>query len=80
MAGSTLRYFLSRPANVSLEILGANGRVLKSIARSRQAEGWHPVKLSGADAIGDARGNGVYFVRFTIDGVRQGVKRILVTR
>jgi beta-galactosidase len=80
MAGSTLRYFLNKPANVSLEILGANGRVLKSIPSSRQAEGWHPVRLSGADAIGDANGNGVYFARFTIDGASQGVKRILVVR
>jgi hypothetical protein len=80
MAGSTLRYFLSKPATVSMEILGANGRVLKSIARSRQAEGWHPIKLSGTEAFGDARGNGVYFARFTIDGANQGVKRILVIR
>jgi hypothetical protein len=80
MAGTMVRYFLSRPASVSLEILGANGRVLKSISSSRQAEGWHPIKLSGAETFGDAKGNGVYFLRFTIDGAYQGVKRILVIR
>jgi hypothetical protein len=80
MAGTMVRYFLSRPASVSLEILGANGRVLKSISSSRQAEGWHPIKLSGVETFGDAKGNGVYFLRFTIDGAYQAVKRILVIR
>jgi hypothetical protein len=58
-----------------MEILGANGKVLKSISNSRQAEGWHPVELSGN---GNANGNGVYFVRFSVNGAFQCVKRILV--
>jgi hypothetical protein len=75
MSGISLRYYLNSPASVSMEILGANGRVLKSISNSRQTEGWHPVNLSGN---GNAKGNGVYLVRFTINGAFQCVKRILV--
>jgi hypothetical protein len=80
MAGTTVRYYLSRPASVSIEILGANGRVLKSISSPKQAEGWHPIKLSGAESFSDAKGNGVYFARFAVDGAYQCVKRILVIR
>jgi hypothetical protein len=80
MAGTTVRYFLSRPANVLVEILNANGRVLKLIPSSRQTEGWHPIQFSGIRDNGDTKCGGVYFVRLGVDGAYQCVKRILVIR
>jgi hypothetical protein len=78
--GGTVKYFLGRPADVSVEILNAGGRVIRQIASSRQPAGWHPVQLSGSASIGEIKGNGVYFVRCTVDGNRLNVKRVVILR
>jgi hypothetical protein len=69
----TLRYFISNSSFVAFEILNANGRILKRIEGLRQTRGWHPLAINR----GEARGNGVYFVRCTADG-SIFIKRVLV--
>jgi hypothetical protein len=77
LIAGTLRYFISRPAFVSLQVVCANGKVARAVPASLLAEGWHQVLLtSGASGLPA----GVYFVRFRIDGSYQPVKRVLVTR
>jgi beta-galactosidase len=71
----TIRYFLNSPSFVAFEILNANGRILKRIEGLRQTRGWHPLAINR----GEARGNGVYFVRCTADG-STFVKRVLIIR
>jgi hypothetical protein len=80
MTGGTLRYFLSRPATtVSFEILDAGGKVAERVRCFNQEEGWHPLQLAGGRDNGGVNGNGVYFVRCTIDGYRFA-KRVVVMK
>jgi hypothetical protein len=76
--GASVRYFISQPAGVTLEILNSNGRVTGSYSSAKQAQGWHAVPLEAIAGSAGIRSNGVYFVRFAINGVFQCVKRILV--
>jgi beta-galactosidase len=76
--GSGLRYFINKAGTVSVEILSAGGRVVAQVPVSRQAQGWHTLQLGGAG--GDSRGNGVYFVRCSMDGGFRIVKRVVVVR
>jgi hypothetical protein len=75
VAGKTVRYFLSRPGSVAFDIINASGRVMKHIPALQCTDGWHQIALPGATAIG-----GVYFVRCSLDGENQGVKRIAMVR
>ena len=78
MIGRTLRYFLNVPATVSFDILDAGGRVVRHVARFRQTEGWHPLMLG--DGTNGASGDGVYFVRCSVDQGSSFVKRVVVIR
>ena len=80
MAWGILRYFLTRPADISFEILNAGGRLVDRAHFSKQSEGWHPLQLAAGPNNGGARGNGVYFVRCTVDGKFLSVKRVLITQ
>ena len=76
VAGSAIRYFISRSASVSVEVLNANGRVIQRSAPARQAQGWHPVRTSS----GAAAHSGVYIVRLSVDGKNVATKRIITVR
>jgi hypothetical protein len=78
--GRTIRYFISQPMSVSVEILGANGRLVRKIPGSRRTAGWHPVSLADRSHAGAIRGNGVYFVRLSAEGRNLAVKRVLLLR
>jgi hypothetical protein len=79
VSGGILRYFLNRSANISFEILDASGRLVEKIQLSKQAEGWHSLRLSGRPDNG-AKGNGAYFVRSTVDGYVLAAKRVILVR
>ncbi len=77
VSGKTIRYFLSRPAIVAVEMLSANGRVVERIPAALQTEGWHPI----ASAVpGRAAGSGVYFARFSFNDGNRIVRRVLVSQ
>ncbi len=78
MIGRTLRYFLNVPAMVTFDILDAGGRVVRHVARFRQTEGWHPLILG--DGTSGAGGDGVYFVRCSVDQGSSFVKRVIVLK
>jgi hypothetical protein len=72
-AGGALRYFLSKTANVSLEILAANGKSIRRITCEKQSAGWHFVNRSGsADCAG------IFLVRYSADGALPCVKRVVL--
>lgn len=71
-AGGMLRYFVGRPANVSIEVLGTNGKMAGRTGGLRQSAGWHSVGFAG--------GNGVYLVRYSIDGGEWCAQRVVVVR
>ena len=77
--GNAIKYYLSRPSAVSIEIMNANGRVVQTISALKQTAGWHPLLLRTQDNPG-AYGNGVYFIRLSADGNDQCVKRVLFVR
>ena len=77
--GNILRYFINRTGSVAFDILNASGRVLHQVPALKCAQGWHQIGL-GAAAMGDTRGNGVYFVRCAVDGASLGVKRVVMIR
>ena len=74
-AGQTIRYFINQPMSVSVEILGANGRLVQKIPGSRFTAGWHTISLANAGAV---RGNGVYVVRISTEGRHLAVKRVVL--
>jgi hypothetical protein len=76
--GRTIRYFLSGPASVTIEILTANGRIVRRVANDMLAQGWHTLPLETTPAL--AAGNGVYVVRLAVAGGSQFVKRFVCMR
>ncbi len=78
--GGILRYYLGKPSAVAFEILNANGRLVRRIAGSRQAQGWHPLQIGGTANAGEPAVNGVYFVRCSVDGSYQSTKLIPFVR
>jgi beta-galactosidase len=79
-SAGTVRYFVSRPANISFEILNAGGKLVDRVQYSKQSEGWHVLLLTKRPDSNGARGNGVYFVRCTVDGKYVSVKRVVFAR
>jgi beta-galactosidase len=80
MFGTSVRYYISKQSNVSLEIMNAGGRVVQRITHPKQTEGWHPIQLGTTHDNAGAFGNGVYFIRLSADGNNQCIKRILFVR
>jgi hypothetical protein len=77
-AGGIIRYYISDPADVSVEILDASGKAMVKIPASRQESGWHQVRH--ATPSGEMMlNNGVYFVRCGLDG-QSVVKRVVMVR
>ncbi len=72
--GNGVRYFLTRPAGVSFEILDAAGKIVQRTAIPAQTQGWHLLRLD------QAKGSGVYMVRCTVDGGGRNVCRVVMTR
>jgi hypothetical protein len=78
VSGSMVRYYLSAPSVVAVDILGANGKVIMRSPAALQAQGWHPVRCAAFS--GKSTGSaGVYFAHFTLAGGHEIVKRILIS-
>jgi hypothetical protein len=74
-----VRYYISRPAVVSMEILDARGRMLERISNSRVAAGWHPIAINGTLGNGKSTSAGIWFVRLDVDG-GHFVRQVLLVR
>jgi hypothetical protein len=77
VSGSTVRYYISSPAVVAVDLISANGTVVTRVPPAKQSQGWHPIQ--SAAIAGGAKAAGVYFARFSLDCGYQCVKRILVS-
>ena len=77
--GRMVRYFISQPAYLSVEVLSANGRTVKKIPRTLYGEGWHTVSLAGGSQSGIGS-NGVYVVRLSTNGQSLASKRLVLMR
>ena len=79
-SGGALRYCMSKPAIVAVDIISANGRVVMRVPGSLLTAGWHSIGLAGMKTGEGAARNAVYFVKFTVNGGYQCVKRLLAVR
>ena len=77
-SGGTLRYLMRKSAIVSVDVINANGSVVTRVPGSLQTAGWHSAGFAGQKTRQVAPCNAVYFVRFTVNGGYQCVKRLLV--
>ncbi len=77
--GSTAMLFaLAERGRVRLEVYDASGRLVATPADGEFDAGLHSVAWKGRDAQGRAVPNGVYFSRFSANGVHQTRKLILL--
>ncbi|MCX5752963.1 MAG: M14 family zinc carboxypeptidase [Candidatus Krumholzibacteria bacterium] len=76
---TTIGYYLSRHAHVTLEVYDARGRLVASLANGQgQASGYHAMEWDGRDASGNAAASGVYFYRLRAGTLVQSRKMILM--
>lgn len=75
---TTFAFELERPASVSLRVLDARGRVVRTLAAGRGlAAGEHRLRWRGRDDRGVAVGSGIYLLRLTA-GERSGWRRVVL--
>lgn len=76
---TTLRYRLPRDGAVSLEILDARGRRVRSLLEAaNQAEGVHELLWNGRDEAGQPLPSGLYQARLRAAGEEAGLKLLLL--
>jgi hypothetical protein len=73
----SIRYFIGQPANLSMDIIDAGGKIVEHSPTARVLGGWHDMRSYTDGKLPLI--NGVYFVRCSIDGYRF-VKRVLVVK
>jgi beta-galactosidase len=72
-----IRYFVGEDAALSVTLLDAAGRTVAHIDKAEVSRGWHAL---APNLSKKSSGNGVYFVRFEVDGGYSCVKQIAVVR
>jgi len=73
--GNSIRYYISGAADVSLEIVGANGRMVKKVPAHSSLSGWHSI-----DNKDRPLGAGVYFVRLFANGIAYPTRKVALAR
>jgi hypothetical protein len=76
IAGTTMKYYLSKPAAVSFLVLSASGRVIYKQKQAARGTGWTVSRIPGSSEMGA----GVYFVRLTVDNKEDAVRPFFVVR
>jgi len=66
---TTLRFSLSEPARVSLEIHDVSGRVIRVLDQGAREPGEHTVRWDGRDDLGREVPAGTYYARLTANGI-----------
>jgi predicted glutamine amidotransferase len=74
-----LRFALPTPQPVTLRILDAQGRVVRTLIEGRVDAGEHEIAWDGRDAHGMLLGSGVYFSRFDAGG-RSETRKLAIVR
>jgi hypothetical protein len=79
VSGSVIKYYISQTSNISVDIMNANGRIIKKIPASKQLAGWHPVSFTQTPDNA-AAGTGVYFIRLAVNGKSLSAKKVMLVR
>jgi len=77
---TTICFFLDAPANVRLEIFGADGRRVTALQDGLAGAGSHERTWTGMDVAGHPVASGVYYVRLSVDGRSIAQKRLLLLK
>jgi hypothetical protein len=73
-ASTRLDYGLVRSTAVRIDVYDVSGRLVRPLVSSFETAGSHSVNWDGLDDSGHRLGNGVYFIRFEADGVRDNLR------
>jgi hypothetical protein len=78
-SSSTLIPFrLAREADVTLQVFGVDGRLVRTVRAGRLPAGPHALLWDGTDGGASPASNGVYLYRLTADGVASSRQMLLV--
>lgn len=77
---TALHFTLAQPADVRLEIFGADGRRIARLSDGRFGAGEHSLTWNGEGLDGTAVPSGIYYARLSLDGQAAGVRRLLRIR
>jgi len=76
---TTIRFALAEAGNVSIEIFGLKGQLVRTLVNGAFGAGMHRVSWNGCDDSGRGVSSGVYFYRMRA-GDYQGIKRMLLLK
>jgi hypothetical protein len=76
---TSIRFYLSRRAPVTLDIYDVSGRLVTRLVRSERDEGYHVVQWNGLDGDGTPVSSGVYLSVLTVRG-RSVSRKIVLAR
>jgi hypothetical protein len=65
---TSLKFSLSRPAEICVEVFDLQGRKIRTLVRARQPAGMHVAVWNGRNQSGEIVPSGVYLWRFLIEG------------
>jgi hypothetical protein len=77
-AGTVIRYEVSEPGFVSLEIYDVLGQKVRTLVSGSKSMGSYHVLWDGTDDAGNVVPSGVYFCRFNADNFKQVRKLVLI--
>jgi flagellar hook assembly protein FlgD len=77
-ASASISYWLSRPANVRLEIYNILGQRVQTLVHQNQLAGIYTVQWDGLDEAGQLSASGIYFYRMEVQNTVQTQKMLLV--
>jgi hypothetical protein len=78
--GNRVRYYLPLASDIAGDILNAHGQIVRHIATSRQAAGWHSMIVSPNASSEESRGTGIYFVKLNVNGNDCATKKMIFVR
>jgi flagellar hook assembly protein FlgD len=73
-----IRFEVSRPSDVRLEVFAADGRLVRRLVAGQQTAGTHEVVWDGRDGRGRAVASGVYLARLVAGGVASTERLVLL--
>lgn len=77
--GAALRFALPSPSQVRVDVFDASGRLVRNVAESAMAAGYHSVSWDGRDSDGRQVSSGVYWYRVNA-GEKALTRKMLVVR
>jgi flagellar hook assembly protein FlgD len=77
-AAASISYWVSRPANVRLEIYNILGQRVQTLVNQNQLSGIYTVQWNGLDEAGQLAASGIYFYRMEVQNAVQTQKLLLI--